>query len=215
MKIRDNSRINLFLIMVLAVSGLILYRLFILSYVNHALYSRTATAQNENIANVLARGSIYLSDPSGDLYLAAVNKKYPLVYVISSKVDSKRREEIASQLQKILGIERSAIDKIVDSNSDASKVLARKLTNDQIEQIKAIGSKGVGISYEIDRFYPGDELASNLIGFLGYDENGRNGQYGIESYYNDQLFGKSWSAPNYSYSSIYKKITSFRSLVGK
>src|SRR3989344_251300 len=127
MKIRDNSRINLFLIMVLAVSGLILYRLFILSYVNHALYSRTATAQNENIANILARGSIYLSDPSGDLYLAAVNKKYPLAYVVPSKVDVKRREDIAGQLQKILNIERPDIDKILNSGSDSSKVLARKL----------------------------------------------------------------------------------------
>src|SRR3990167_6330301 len=33
-------------------------------------------------------------------------------------------------------------------------------------------------------------MAANVIGFLGYDLNGRSGQYGIESYYDNELFGK-------------------------
>ena len=84
----DNFRINIFFVFVLIVSILILYRLFILSYIRHSVYSRTATAQRDNIVNVLARGNIYMNDPtSNNLFLAASNKKFPLAYVVPIKVD--------------------------------------------------------------------------------------------------------------------------------
>src|SRR3989338_8012396 len=84
----DNVRINIFFVLVLIVSGLILYRLFVLSYIRHSVYSRTATAQKENITNILARGNIYLRDSaSNGLFLAATNNKFPLAYVVPSKVD--------------------------------------------------------------------------------------------------------------------------------
>src|SRR3972149_1603948 len=85
----DNFRINIFFVLVLIVSGLILYRLFILSYIRHSVYSRTAAAQRDNITNILARGNIYLKDPtSNNLFLAATNKKFPLAYVVPDNMAS-------------------------------------------------------------------------------------------------------------------------------
>lgn len=187
----DNFRINLFFILILIVSSLIIYRLFVLSYVRHSVYSRTATAQKENILNILARGSIYLKDPtSNSLFLAAANKKFPLAHVIPSKVDWVTNDEKISQVANILKIEKDLILKTIQTKSSSSKVLARRLEVGQVESIKGLNLKGLGISYETDRFYPGQKLASNVIGFLGYDLSGRSGQYGIESYYNNDLFGK-------------------------
>ena len=187
----DNFRINIFFVLVLIVSGLILYRLFILSYIRHSIYSRTATAQKENITNIFARGNIYMKDSTlNNLFLAASNKKFPLAYVIPVKVDWGTDEEKTAQVADILKVNKDLILKIIQSGQSSSKVLARRLEMGQVEEIKKLNLKGLGISYETDRFYPGQKLASNVLGFLGYDLNGRSGQYGIESYYDDDLFGK-------------------------
>ena len=191
MKSHDNFRINIFFVLVLIVSSLILYRLFILSYIRHSVYSRTATAQKENITNVLARGNIYLKNPtSNNLFLAATNKKFPLAYVIPAKVDWKNDVKKISQVSDILKTDKDLILKTIQSEQSSSKVLARRLDTNQVGEVKNLNLKGLGISYETDRFYPGQKLASNVIGFLGYDVNGRSGQYGVESYYDNELFGR-------------------------
>ncbi len=177
---------------VLIVSGVVLSKLFVLSYLKHSVYSRTATAQRENIVNVLARGNIYLQDQaSGNLFLSAANKKFPLAFVVPSKIDWKDNDEKISRVAEILKIDKDSISKIIQSQQNSTKALARRLDVVQVEQIKNINLKGLGVSYETDRFYPGQELASSVIGFLGNDLNGRSGQYGVESYYDDELFGKS------------------------
>ncbi len=187
----DNFRINLFFILVLIVSSLIFYRLFILSYIRHSIYSRTATAQKENITNILARGNIYLKDQtSNNLFLAATNKKFPLAYIVPSKVDWSTDGEKISQVAGILKTDKELISNTIRSGQNSYKVLARRLDVSQVEGVKKLNFKGLGISYETDRFYPGQKLASNVVGFLGYDLNGRSGQYGIESYYDNELFGK-------------------------
>ncbi|MBI2068589.1 MAG: penicillin-binding protein 2 [Candidatus Yanofskybacteria bacterium] len=174
----------------LMISGLVLYRLFVLSYVRHSAYSRTALAQRENINNVLARGNIYLKDAlSGDLFLAATNRKFPLAYVVPSKVDWADNTGTIERAASVLEIEAASITKAVSGKQDVSKVLKRRLTAEDVDKIKNLNLKGLGISYEMDRFYPGQRLASNTIGFLGYDQEGRSGQYGIEAYYDDELFG--------------------------
>lgn len=176
----------------MALSSLILYRLFVLSYVRHSAYSRTALAQRENINNVLARGNIYLKDAlPGDLFLAATNRKFPLAYAVPAKMDWADNIQTIERVASVLGIEAASITKAVSGKQDVSKVLKRRLTAEEVEKFKSLKFKGLGISYEMDRFYPGRGLASNTIGFLGYDQEGRSGQYGIEAYYNDELFGKS------------------------
>lgn len=187
----DNLRVNIFLVLVLLISSLILYRLFVLSYVRHSAYSRTATAQKDNISNILARGNIYFNDPTiGNLVLAATNKKFPLAYIVPAKADWISDDKFVNRVAEILKIEKGQILKTVDSKQDSFKVLARRLDIGQVDEIKKIGLKGLGVSYEVDRFYPSQELAADVIGFLGYDGSGRSGQYGIESYYNQELFGR-------------------------
>src|SRR3989344_4841088 len=190
MKRHDNFRINLFLICVLLVSSLVLYRLFVLSYIRHSAYSRTASAQRDNINNVLARGNIYLQNlMAGDLYLASTNRRFPLAYVVPVKIDWAENTQSVDSLASVLGMNREAITKVIEGRQDISKVIKRKLTTEEVDKVKNLGLKGVGVSYEIDRFYPGEFLAANTIGFLGYDQSGRSGQYGIEAFYNDELFG--------------------------
>lgn len=190
----DNIRINFYFYFVLAAAAVISYNLFILTYIRHHSYSRTAQAQSQNINNVLVRGNIYLGE-----YLAATNKKFPLAYVIPAEIERSKKDEIASQVSLILGTGKEKIEETINTDSNKFKVISRKINNEQVEAIKSLKIKGLGIAYETDRFYPGDFLAANVIGFLGYNGlpgqgDGKSGQYGVESFYNDELFGKKWSS---------------------
>lgn len=191
MKSYGSLRINLFLVAVILISGLVLYRLFILSVIRHSAYSRTAQAQSENINNILARGNIYFSDKDHDLLLAATNKKFAVAYVVSADIPSDKKNQAVEALTSILGIEAGQISQKVNSGSRSLKVVARRVNNEQVDKIKSLKIKGIGISYETDRYYPADNLGANILGFLGYDSEGkRAGQYGIESFYNNDLSGQ-------------------------
>lgn len=207
---RDNSsvRINIYFSFILAATAVISYNLFVLTYVKHYSYSRTAEAQSENISNVLARGNIYLQNgkisnsTESSEYLAATNKKFPLAYVVPSEVNADKASEVSDQVGAILGVASQKIKEVIESRSDKFKILSRKIDNKQVESVKGLKIKGIGVSYETDRFYPGGNLASNVLGFLGYDGlpgqgNNKSGQYGIESFYDEELFGKKWSANKY------------------
>ena len=196
MKRYGNLRVNLFLAGVVLLSGLVLYRLFILSVVRHSAYSRTSQAQNENINNILARGNVYLSDKNSDLLLSATNKKFPVAYVVPADISSDNKNKAAEELAGILGLDSTSLKEKIYSSSDSLRVIARRLSNEQVEKIKGLKIKGTGVSYEVNRFYPGDLLASNILGFLGYDSEGlRAGQYGIEGYYDQELSGREPDVP--------------------
>ncbi|OGN01847.1 MAG: hypothetical protein A3B91_04020 [Candidatus Yanofskybacteria bacterium RIFCSPHIGHO2_02_FULL_41_29] len=187
----SNLRINIFLAVVLLASSLILYRLFILSIVNHSSYSRIAQTQSENINNILARGNIYFSENNGVAVLAATNKKFPLVHIIPEQVSLSDKEKAVNGLSGIIDIDKEELRKKIYSQSDVLKVIARRVNNEQIEAVKTLNIKGVGVSYETDRFYPGEGIAANAMGFLGYNAEGnRAGQYGVEEYYEQDLLGK-------------------------
>lgn len=190
-KLHGNLRINLFIVFVALFSGLILYRLFILSVIRHSAYSRTAQAQSENINNILARGNIYMTDKDSNLIIAATNKKFPLIYVVPADIKQDDRDSVAEKIAGITGLEKTEILTKISSDSKSLRVLARRAGSEQVDAIKNLKIKGLGVSYEMGRYYPGESLAANAIGFLGYDTEGRNaGQYGIEGYYDDSLFGK-------------------------
>ena len=155
MKRYGNLRINFFLGIVFLASSLILYRLFILSVIRHSTYLLTAQAQNESINNILARGNIYLSEKDSNLFLAATNKKFPLVYIVPADIKIDKKDELVESLAGILNLDSDEIKKQVDSGSKSLRVLARRISNEQIEKIKGLGIKGTGVSYEVDRFIPG------------------------------------------------------------
>src|SRR3989339_464597 len=191
------------------IAGLILYRLFILSYVRHNDYQRTAISQKDSISNVLTRGNIYFQDlksSQGDnqsgAYLAATNKKFPLVQVNPAMMTGVNIDKISTDLASILGGDIEKLKGFFVGGENRYKVIQRRLTNEQVDKIKSLGIKGLSIAYETDRFYPGGILGSDVLGFLGYDKNGRAGQYGIEEYYNEQLFGKPESTTKSSSNSI-------------
>lgn len=191
MKKNDSIRMYAVFGFVLFVALSVGWKLFTVSYLKHTLYSQTAQAQSGNINNLLLRGNIYIQDPGSAAdgqYLTATNKKFPLAYVIPSSIADP--STAVAKLHTILAIDTDTLNAAINSKTSASKVLARRITAAQVASIQALGIKGVGVQYETDRYYPAGPFLSSVLGFLGYGDSGRAGQYGIESYFNDQLSGQ-------------------------
>src|SRR3989344_3886602 len=188
----DNFRINAYFVFILAAAAVISYNLFVLTYIRHHSYLRTAQAHRENISNVLARWNIYLGE-----HLVATNKKFPLAYIVPAEVDTQDSTETAGRISSILRIDENEVRDVINSGSDKFRVLSRRLEGEQVVAIKALDIKGLGVTYETDRYYPGGSFSASVIGFLGYSGDKKSGQYGIEAFYDKELFGRKQDIGNY------------------
>ena len=65
--------------------------------------------------------------------------------------------------------------------------LARKVSPDEAQRVRALELKGVGFIKESRRYYPKKELASHVLGYVGLDNTGLAG---LESTYDAQVRGR-------------------------
>jgi len=71
--------------------------------------------------------------------------------------------------------------------SDLSVSLGKVMNNKTGKELKL-----TGFSFEIKKFryYPENNLASHLLGFVSYSDEAGAGSYGLEEFFNEELFGK-------------------------
>ena len=60
-------------------------------------------------------------------------------------------------------------------------------TSTVIERLKI---PGLGFDLGNFRYYPENEIASHVLGFVSYANGDGNGKYGLEEFFNEELFGK-------------------------
>jgi len=71
--------------------------------------------------------------------------------------------------------------------TDPYEEVALHLTKEQADAIDKLKLPGVSIYKDNWRFYPGESLASQTLGFLAYKGDDKVGQYGLERFYNSTL----------------------------
>jgi cell division protein FtsI (penicillin-binding protein 3) len=82
--------------------------------------------------------------------------------------------------------ERQAIAKSLRRTGQFAYV-ARKVSPDEEERVRALGLKGIGVIKESRRFYPKRELLAHVLGYVGLDNVGLGG---LESAYDAQIRGR-------------------------
>jgi cell division protein FtsI/penicillin-binding protein 2 len=85
-----------------------------------------------------------------------------------------------------LGLDKEPILEKIKKNN-FYEVIKKKLSQEELENLKKIDINGVYLTQEETRFYPFGSLAAQVAGFLGGDGEG---QYGVEGFYNEILQGK-------------------------
>ncbi len=160
-------------------TGVIIWRLVYLQIKQGKYYEVLALGQQVSFEeNSGSRGNILLLDGSP----LAQNKLKKIVYAFSQKIKQEDLDKIGQGLADILGEKKADILQGISSG-----VFKKEVSDEQAEKIKKENWEGVSVNEVSARFYPHKNLASHLLGFVN-DE--KNGQYGLEAYYNDILQGK-------------------------
>ena len=159
-------------------------------YENAAKAQQTEGYDTTIVAN---RGSIV--DRNNQAF-AVSTRVYDLALDVRVLVQSYDAEEQEKTISTLAGIDYLNLDYstlksyiVTDANGVPAadthwKILAKKLTREQKEEIEALGLKGVVFGADTNRSYPLGTIASDVIGFIRGDSS-----WGIENEYNSVLSG--------------------------
>ena len=167
---------------------MIIFRMFNLQIVHHQYYAALASNQHEFEKTILpGRGEIFLDALNGrEPVLAATNVTKEIVYANPKEITSKG--DAAAKLASVLGMPvQEILDKL--SVNGTYSAIKKQVEEDVAEQVKSLNLVGVYTEPETIRYYPEKNLASHVLGFLGFKGNQRVGQYGVEGKFESQLAG--------------------------
>ena len=168
-------------------SASIIGKLAVLQIFDHGEYVALAQNQHDSTSPIdSSRGEIYLSDDAQP-YPLAVNRTFQMAYAVPREMTNRDAE--VGTLSDILQLDKDALAAKVSDPNGMFVILGHKLSDDQVTKIKAANLPGIYLSPENYRFYPSDELAAQVVGFVGSDGNQNRGMYGIEAAWEGALRG--------------------------
>ena len=134
------------------------------------------------------RGTIY--DATGKNILA-ISSTVETVTVNPGNISTENKEKVAKALSDIFELDYETILKKVKKRSSIEtivKKVEKEKTDELREWIEENNiTSGINIDEDTKRYYPYNNLASQIIGFCGSDNQGLDG---IESKYEEQLKGE-------------------------
>lgn len=186
-----NLRIFLLMGLITVFIFFIILRLYNIQIISHSSYFAQAANQHGSQSMIEPkRGQIYLSAGNQKQpVLAATNISMNLVYAIGKQMTDNEKKQAADKLESVLHIPRVEILNKLSSGNQSYLPLKHELTEAESKTIENLNLKGIKLEPEIVRYYPDKNLASQVLGFLGYKGNDRVGQYGIEGEFEEQLAG--------------------------
>lgn len=185
------SRVYALLFFIVAVTLIIVSRLYLLQVMAYDSYKALAENQHSVFKDLIPkRGQIYLLDKGG-LYPVAVNKDTKMAYAVPKEI--KDSNEAARLVAPVLGLDEGMLKDRFNKPEDMYEVLKHKLSDEEIDKINELKLEGIHLIDESYRYYPAGELASNVLGFVGWKDQELGGRYGMELYLEDKLKGSSGS----------------------
>jgi cell division protein FtsI/penicillin-binding protein 2 len=149
-------------------------------------FSDKADRQYVNSAgNLFDRGSIFFQDKTGELVSAATLKTGYTIVINPMKIVD--QEAVYKQLSSVLNLDSGIFYSKASKKDDSREEIAKRVSESDMKKIEAFNIVGLSIEKERWRYYPGDELGANTIGFVGYNGDKLEGRYGLEKYYEDTL----------------------------
>lgn len=181
-----NRRIRFLAIMVLVFMAIFVVRLFYIQVVRHEFYVAQADSeQMKQFVLYAKRGEIYARDGDKPVKLV-MNEEVYTVWADPSVVED--ADKVVAAVNRIAGGNtRPNFAKLLEKTDTKYQVLATKVTLKQAELLKKEQLAGVGFDAVTQRVYPEGQLASQVLGFV--DAEG-NGKYGFEQANDARLKGK-------------------------
>ena len=166
----------------------IVVRLYFLQIVHGAEYREEAMGQyTAQAPETPRRGAIYFTDRDGGLVSAAVMQTGWRI-AINPKL-LKDSSLTYSKLQAIERLDEAAFAESARKKNDSYEEVAARVDDAAAKKIRALKIPGVSLVADQWRFYPGQGLASQALGFVAYPPGieVKAGVYGLEKQYNNTL----------------------------
>lgn len=170
--------------------AIIVAKLFSLQILHGSQARLDADAQHSIYRKLLpSRGQILLADKvSLATTPVATNLKSFLVYAVPQ--DILNPQLTAASLATVLKLDAKDILAKITNQSTKYAPLKKQLTDDEQQKIKELKLSGIYFDSEDTRFYPQNNLLSQVLGFVGYNKDSKKaGLYGLERYFEPQLAG--------------------------
>lgn len=134
------------------------------------------------------RGTIY--DATGKVILA-VSSTVETITVNPVNIAKEDKEKVATVLSNIFELDYETVLKKVSKKSSIETII-KKVDKEKADELRIWMqendiTKGINIDEDTKRYYPYNNLASQVIGFSGSDNQGLDG---IEAMYDDELKGE-------------------------
>jgi cell division protein FtsI (penicillin-binding protein 3) len=169
--------------------AIISVRLVWLQVVRHPEFVERAARQQQRTITVSPRRGI-LYDRT--LHELAMTVSVDSIYAVPGEIEEARRPLVAAALAKVLHtdpIDTFTAPQQILARINSSRYftwVARKQDAKVIAEVKALGLKGVYFQKEFKRFYPENDIAAQVLGYVGTDDSGLGG---VEQKFDGQLHG--------------------------
>ena len=167
-------------------------RIGYIQFIDGDMLTRKAYDQQTSDRNVNPkRGTIY--DNTGKTILA-VSSTVETVTINPMRIKKEDKEKVAKKLSELFELNYEKTLKKVNKRASIENI-AKKIEKDKANELRKWMlenniTEGINIDEDTKRYYPYNNLASQIIGFCGSDNQGLNG---IESKYEEYLKGKKGS----------------------
>lgn len=168
-------------------TGAITARLFWLQIVRHSEYVERAQKQQQRTFEVAPRRGILYDRNMREL---AMTVQVDSIYAVPTEIDDKAA--VARTLAKIVHVSAEdtrttepEIEKRLDDGHGFAWV-ARRVKPEVATRVKALNLKGIYFQKEFQRFYPNSQIAAQVLGYVGLDDNGLGG---LEQKFDTRLHG--------------------------
>ena len=162
-------------------------RLFMLQIVQHKAYVERAEKQQQRTFEVAPRrGVLY----DRNLHELAMTVQVDSIYADPSEIDDKKAAAhtlatlVHTDPEDNRTIETEIAARLAAGRNFAW--IARRVSPDVSARVHALNMKGIYYQKEFQRFYPDNQIAAQVLGYVGVDDNGLGG---LEDKFDEQLHG--------------------------
>ncbi|HXR38257.1 MAG TPA: penicillin-binding protein [Terracidiphilus sp.] len=178
-----------FLFWAVAIGG----RLFWLQIVRHQEFVERAEKQQLRTFEVAPRRGVLYDRNLHELAMTVLADSF---YAVPSEVDDQQKAAwVQTTAHELAAVVHTDPDDALTSEAQIAERLAnghsfawvaRRVTPEVPDRVRALNIKGVYSQKEFQRYYPDNEIAAQVLGYVGTDDNGLGG---LEQRYEPQLHG--------------------------
>lgn len=186
-----NDRLQAFQVGVIILAIAVVSRVFYLQVVRAGHYKLLAEDQHQLSALLEpARGQILVHDAQaeGGTYPLAANRTLHLLYALPKQITNP--SAVAAALKPFVTLDEETLLSRLSKSNDLYEPLQHGLTDAQMAAVKNLDITGLDFVDEQERYYPEKEIGSQLIGFVGFDQDKKVGRYGLEGAFETELAGQ-------------------------